>query len=123
MNAPLAAVPDTTDTVSLADLVVELTDVTARLDALTERRDILKAQLLDIIDVGTIEIAGVKVTVTAPERFDGPAFARDWPAATFPQLYKAPAPDTRKARAFIDITEGVDLDTYTNQGAKQLRLS
>ena len=110
------------ETMDSTDLVVRDTQIGEALEALTGERKAIRVALADRLNLGTTVLAGLKVTVTEPLRWDtkGKAkFAADYPPATYPDLYK-PEIDTRAADRLI---APAVLDGYKASSGRQVRIS
>ncbi|MCL1800456.1 MAG: hypothetical protein FWG25_03710 [Promicromonosporaceae bacterium] len=81
-------------------LVQEWANLNQRITALEERRDQIKAALTETLPTGTTEIAGLKVSITRPNRLNNQAIEKAYPIHEYPDLYRASL-DTASVRRFI----------------------
>lgn len=96
MTSHLSAVPTDFDAPATVARIVELAEQTERINA---EIDELRRQLVQHLDLGTHQIAGVKVTVSAPSR----RFNLDRALGMLNDEQKAlvNAVDTKKVKSFL----------------------
>lgn len=104
--------------------VVKLVEEITRLDVEIEERQTRRKQLVDTVaqlvpETGTYAAGSAQVLVKpGARRLDAGRFAEQYPVEKYPELYKAPAPDTTAIKHELG---GKALDTfYGAPGARQV---